>query len=152
MCLCVRAPASHLSHTCLLRSWAGKGRGRNQSCRCKCLHLHKARTGSRQRLRWREKAVRTDGLQISLGFKLIGHIQLKWCCSEQKKNKTVWASAATHALTQDELVISPALNTEMCPCCWVHYHNSDTVWGEYRQSNLLLHSLFILILSQRKAL
>lgn len=34
-----------------------------------------------------------------------------------KKNKTVWASAATQALTQDELIISPALNTEMCPCC-----------------------------------
>lgn len=55
-------------------------------------------------------------------------------------------SVAIQIPKQNELVISDALNSKMCPCWWVHYHNSNRMWGEYKQANLPPLLLFVLIL------
>lgn len=50
--------------------------------------------------------------------------------------KSFKKTAAIQILRQEKLVISSALDTKLCPCWWVHYHNSNRMWGEYKMPNL----------------
>lgn len=47
------------------------------------------------------------------------------------KGEKLWPSAAIQTLTWNELVVSPGLEREICPCWWTQCYNLSRMWGEY---------------------